>query len=158
LTADQPPKDDCYIPPVTAGAPPSPGKGDRSFIILLELCVLGVIILLFIPPLLIYSMAGTGNKLPERVITVTAEQRDANTIVVTYHGGKGADMLVGLTVQVNSAHDIPQETTLGSKTGTIPLGAGENVSFNGTFFGRDYVQAIGWFSDGSEQVVLDTYV
>ena len=157
MTNDQPPKDDFYIPPVTAGAPPSPGEGDRSFTVILELLILGVILLLFITPLLIYSMAG--NALPERVIEVTVEQRDAHTIIVTYHGGKGADMLVGLTVTVDPGQGEPQEATIGSKTGTVLLGAGENVSFNGTFSGRDRVMAIAWFSDGSEQVVLyDTHV
>jgi flagellin-like protein len=124
----------------------------------------------------VFGMAG--NVQSTKMVAATATQQGSD-IIVTYQGGADADELVFLRVSVTPGDDTTAETTyyywdkdetdaekkLKSETtlskalkgdiGKIPVGS--------TFKGkgspdRDHVVVAAHFADGSDQVVLDTFV
>jgi archaeal type IV pilus assembly protein PilA len=162
LTPGQPPGDDCYIPPVTPVTPaPKRGGADNSTWVIIAILLFAVLFVMTIvvPAILaafIFGMAG--NIEHTKVVAATVQQNNANTILVTYQGGQDAGQLVGMTVTVTDSNGQVQTKSLGSATGTIPLGVGDKVSFDGAFTGKDHAVATGHFTDGSEQVILDTFI
>ena len=142
------------LSPATAGSPPAKESSQTSVLILVVL-VIGIF---FILPLLVvaaqYSMAGNAAKYP--VVAAAAQQTDDETIVVTYQGGEGARSVVGMTVNVTSSSGHKEEKVAGSRNGTVPLPAGETFVFTGPYSGKDYVVGTVWFSNGWEQVIVDT--
>jgi len=95
----------------------------------------------------VFGMSGTITK--TKIVAATAQQPDADTIIVTYHGGQDASALNELTV------------TVGSWTGyyntTSPVPVGTTISCPGTG-DRDHVVVIGTFSDGTKHVIMDNFI
>ncbi|HWQ66698.1 MAG TPA: type IV pilin N-terminal domain-containing protein [Methanospirillum sp.] len=113
--------------------------------------VIGVILMVAITVILaaviaafVFGMAGNVNK--TKNLGVVAEQTGSNTIVITNHGGKDITDLTGITV------------TAAGVAGTVGIATGSTKQFTSGTSGKDHVIATGTWSDGSSQVVLDTYV
>ena len=156
MTGNQPARDDCYIPPVTGGTSP-PGDADNTiWIIIAVLVVGGVFILPLVISLFVFSMAGSVEH--PRVVAATAQQTNASAIIITYQGGQDAASLVGITVTVTDQAGQVQTKTLGSETGTSPVGIGDTLTFEGAYAGKDHVVATGHFSDGKEQLIYDSFI
>jgi hypothetical protein len=88
-------------------------------------------------------------------VSATANQPDPHTIIVTYQGGQDAGSLVGMTATVTDSKGQAQTKSIGSENGTIPLNAGEELSFDGAYAGKDHVVVTGHFSNGQDLVILD---
>ena len=127
--------------------------------------VIGVILMVAIVVILaaviaafVFGMAGT---VPTtKAVAVTAAQPDDTTIQMTYQGGKDANTVSLLDWSVTPG-------TGAAKAGTIPsAGGAPSVGDMATFTavagddlsGKDHVLVVATFADGTEQVVLDTYV
>jgi len=119
--------------------------------------VIGVILMVAITVILaaviaafVFGMASGVSK--TKAVAATARQTGSN-IIVTWQGGQDNPMVTGYTVQIDNS------TT--SKTSRL---VPDNVVGNSTTIlgygssGQDHVVVVGNFSDGSSQVVLDTYV
>jgi flagellin-like protein len=137
--------------------------------------VIGVILMVAITVILAAVIAAfvfgmSGNISKSKIVAVTAQQPDADHITVTYQGGQDAGSFVTGTVVVtpatactagvvytnDTAAASATKNILGTSVGsyvtaTCPLQAG-------IFTGKDHVVATGKFGDGSQQVLLDTYV
>jgi hypothetical protein len=92
------------------------------------------------------------------VVAATAEQRDSTTIIVTYQGGTDAPLLVNLFTEVYEDGGARQIYTIISPASGVPVKTGASHQFTGNFSGKNRVKATGTFSDGSVQVILDTFV
>jgi hypothetical protein len=159
MTADQPPKDGFYIPPLPPGTPPPKSEKSDTFWILLAVPCFIVMVLVYLGAVaFIFVMAG--NAIPDRAVVATSEFQHhdgSQTIIITYRGGQDAGQVVGLTGTITDSSGQAQTKILGSGTGTSPLRAGEELSFEGEFAGTVHVVAVARFNDGKEQVVHDTY-
>ena len=125
--------------------------------------VIGVILMVAITVILaaviaafVFGMAGNISK--TKVVAATAQQPDANHIVVTYQGGQDALTCVGViwTVTDSTGASIGY-TEMGSKGYTTALTVGYSATLTGTS-GKDHVVATAFFSDGSSQVILDNAI
>ena len=125
--------------------------------------VIGVILMVAITVILaavigafVFGMGGSVSK--TYTIGVTASQTGAHTIDITFQGGPDADVVDCINVSVGSTA-FP---TLGSPDGvTLPVGTTVTLMDNSSTVitsGRDHLIATATFVDGSQQVVLDTYV
>ena len=128
--------------------------------------VIGVILMVAITVILaavigafVFGMGGSVSK--TYTIGVTAAQTGAHTIDLTFQGGPDADVVDCINVSV-AGHSFP---VLGAANDgiTLPVGTTSTLtdeSANSTFItdGRDHLIATATFVDGSQQVVLDTYV
>jgi len=136
--------------------------------------VIGVILMVAITVILAAVIAAfvfgmTGNVGTTKTVAVTASQ-NGNDFVVTYHGGADAGTLhlLKVTAGGNTKYCYASETDTGytvpADAGTtgheedkkIPLGA--VIELSGATAQRDHVLVVGYFMDGSEQVILDNYV
>jgi archaeal type IV pilus assembly protein PilA len=136
--------------------------------------VIGVILMVAITVILaaviaafVFGMSGNINK--TKVVAVTVQQPSSDKIVVTYNGGQDSGSLTTIHVVINdgatTVNWLPTTMVGGWFNGTAPatgtLAVGSSISANaavGAFTPRDHVVAIGFFSDNSQQVLLDTYV
>ena len=134
--------------------------------------VIGVILMVAITVILAAVIAAfvfgmTGSVQSTKTVAVTAAQ-SGNDIIVTYHGGADADTLYQLEVRVGEVtnHKYCYYTgtgyTVTSTNATtildkkLPLGA--IIEVEGGTMERDHVLVVGYFMDGTEQVLLDTFV
>jgi archaeal type IV pilus assembly protein PilA len=113
--------------------------------------VIGVILMVAITVILaaviaafVFGMAGNISK--TKVVAATAQQA-GGTIIVTYQGGQDNQDVSRVVGTVNGAAMVPPSIT----------GVGKTMSLAGTS-GKDHVVVTGVFSDGSVQVITDTYV
>jgi len=143
--------------------------------------VIGVILMVAITVILaaviaafVFGMAG--NVQSTKVVAVTATQQ-GNNIIVTYQGGADANEVVYLRVSVtkesdnsldsryyywkSNATELESGTTLSDAldgvAGKIPVGS-TFIEQDWGSSGRDHVVVAAHFADGSDQVVLDTFV
>ena len=113
--------------------------------------VIGVILMVAITVILaaviaafVFGMAGNIQK--TKVVAATASQQGATTIWVTYQGGQDQALVTAISAQIN-----------GGTLENIATAVGSTIHFEGTS-ARDHVVATATFTDGSSQVILDTYV
>jgi len=90
----------------------------------------------------------TGNVQTTKTVAATATQQ-GNNITITYQGGADAGDVVGLNYSIGDSDLVPGPT---NKTGASVSNS------TGVTSGKDHVVVIALFTDGSEQVILDTYV
>ncbi|WP_214084425.1 type IV pilin [Methanoculleus sp.] len=137
--------------------------------------VIGVILMVAITVILAAVIAAfvfgmTGNVQTTKTVSVTASQT-GNDIVVNYKGGADANTLNYLKVTIQddeggSKYCFTDDTGLtasaGDTTGIevdvqVPVGATIKFTGDGTTQ-RDHVIVVGHFMDGTDQVLLDSYV
>ena len=149
--------------------------------------VIGVILMVAITVILaavigafVFGMGGSISR--TYTVGVTAAQTGSDTVDVTFQGGPDADVVSYINVSIGgneyrtaSAGDITATSTdvtssnspvFGNPTSgvvavgtTVALGGSTTTTENaGITAGRDHLIATATFSDGSKQVILDTYV
>jgi len=113
--------------------------------------VIGVILMVAITVILaaviaafVFGMAGNISK--TKVVAATAQQA-GNTIIVTYQGGQDNQDVTRVVGEVNGHSMVPVSIT----------GVGKSMSTSGGS-GKDHVVVTAVFTDGSTQVITDTYV
>lgn len=94
----------------------------------------------------VFGMAG--NVVHTYSVAVTVQQPDADTILVTYHGGQDAAELTSLEVTVNDRQPVTWEAP----------GIGEQKILSGGTAGKDHVLVTGQFARGERQVILDIFL
>jgi archaeal type IV pilus assembly protein PilA len=113
--------------------------------------VIGVILMVAITVILaaviaafVFGMAGNIQK--TKVVAATASQQGQTQVYVTYQGGQDAPFVTAISAQIN-----------GGALKNVATHVGSTVDLSGTT-GRDHVVATATFTDGTTQVILDTYV
>ena len=124
--------------------------------------VIGVILMVAITVILAAVIAAfvfgmSGNITKTKIVAVTAQQPDANTITVTYQGGQDAQSFSYGNVTVEHVSTYTNSTGTGNVLGK-EVGSFVTATSVGAFSGKDHVVATGTFGDGSVQVLLDTYI
>jgi flagellin-like protein len=119
--------------------------------------VIGVLLMVAITVILaaviaafVFGMSGTISK--TKVVAVTADQSDTNKIIVMYAGGQ--DSLSFVSATVNITDDDGKFVSANSLSNIV----GNTVTTTGKFAGKNHVVVVGLFTDGTNQVLLDTYV
>lgn len=104
----------------------------------------------------VFGMAGTISE--TKVVAVTAQQPDSNHIMVTYQGGADNYQLRKLETTVTDAQGYSMTKTMEGSWSSDPPEVGSTITFAGSYSGKDHVVTVGEFSDGTSQVVLDTFI
>lgn len=124
--------------------------------------VIGVILMVAITVILaaviaafVFGMAGNISK--TKVVAATAQQPDATHIVVTYQGGQDAATCTGIQWSITSPTGASIAYSMMGSTGGSALTVGYSQTLTGTA-GKDHVVATAYFSDGSQQVILDNTI
>ena len=129
--------------------------------------VIGVILMVAITVILaaviaafVFGMSGQISK--TKIVAVTVQQPDATHISVLYQGGQDAQSFESGTVTVNNDKTTDPAVTYdngdGTNNATFDNQVGAQVTATGTFTGKNHVIVVGHFTDGTEQVLTDTYV
>ncbi len=122
--------------------------------------VIGVILMVAIVVILaaviaafVFGMAG--NVQTTKTVGVTVAQVNNSTMMLTFQGGKDAALVMDLNTKIT----VPNGSTIGGLWSPSPPAVGQTdiVSETNAFTGRDHVVVVANFTDGSTQVVLDTY-
>jgi flagellin-like protein len=136
--------------------------------------VIGVILMVAITVILAAVIAAfvfgmSGNITKTKIVAATVQQPSATTIVVTYQGGQDAQSFsygnvtvtgggtCGTTTYTNSASD-PASTTNGKLPNNVGSWCTATASVDTCFTGKDHVVVVGYFTDSTQQVIIDTYV
>lgn len=125
-------------------------------IVLLVVMIIVTIILAAVIASFVFGMAG--NIQHTKVVAATAQQTGAGFIDVTYQGGQDADQVRQIIVTITDSEDSSQTQNMKQQEDTNPIEVGSKITFNGRFIGKDHVVATAEFMDGTDQVILDTYV
>ena len=101
------------------------------------------------PPLQIFP---TATPSPE----VTATKTDSSHIVVTFAGGADNGQILELDATVTDSQGASTNQHIGNKLATTPIGAGDSITFTGSYGGNAHIVVTAWFTDGSTKQMLDT--
>lgn len=120
--------------------------------------VIGVILMVAVTMVLagvvaafLFAATGAMNH-PNRIVAANVNQPSQDVIAVTYLGGQDTGYFDHATVNItDDAGDFVEADNLSSTVG-------DTVSTDGDFSGRNHVVVVGYFTDGSAQVLMDTYV
>jgi hypothetical protein len=91
-----------------------------------------------------------------KFMEVTATQPDATHIIITYQGGPNMMKIMELETTVTDSSGKSQTKSIGSRLATTPITIHGTDTLAGSFEGKDHVVVMGYFSDGSRSVLLDT--
>jgi flagellin-like protein len=118
--------------------------------------VIGVILMVAITVILaaviaafVFGMAGNISK--TKIVAATASQQGSTLIYVTYQGGQDAASVSSLSANIAGTIVAFPSTVVGT------VAVGTSVTGPATV-GQDHVTVTATFTDGSSQVILDTYV
>ena len=90
---------------------------------------------------------------------VTVTKPDSSHIVIRYNGAQYMESLIELDATVTDSTGKSSTQHAGDKLGTSPIRTGSTISFEGSYPGtNNHVIVTAFFSDGSQRVVLETYV
>ncbi|QYZ78665.1 type IV pilin [Methanofollis formosanus] len=134
--------------------------------------VIGVILMVAITVILAAVIAAfvlgmAGNISTPKIVAVTATQQGSDEIIITYKGGADHQLIEWLSVTAPNGtiyYTTSKKGTLSASSSgaTGPLVGSSMVlmreSSDGDWSGKNHVVVTGHFTDGSEQVVLDTFV
>ena len=123
--------------------------------------VIGVILMVGITVILaatiaafVFGMAGNMNNQMNKIVAVSVHQPNADQITVTYLGGQDNQYFDYATANVTK--DDGGFVDVVNLTG--PVGSRVIAEAEGELSGSNHVMVVGHFTDGSAQVLLDTYV
>jgi flagellin-like protein len=129
-----------------------PGKGEDAVspVIGVILMVAITVILAAVIAAFVFGMASGISK--TKTVAATARQVSSD-VVVTWQGGTDNQQVKSYNVSLsNSLNTIKWERNLPPKVGNSTTFAGDGTN------GQDHVVVSAAFQDGSQQVVLDSYV
>jgi flagellin-like protein len=120
--------------------------------------VIGVILMVAITVILaaviaafVFGMAGNVQK--TKVVAATASQSQS-TVYVTWNGGPDNNIVSMYSINITASNAPADVYGSGSYAATV----GNSTAWPGGTSGKDHVTVSAKFTDGTEQVVLDTYV
>ncbi|MBP2145903.1 flagellin-like protein [Methanofollis sp. W23] len=122
--------------------------------------VIGVILMVAITVILaaviaafVFGMAGnmSGTKSVAATASHSVDNNGNQIITVTYQGGSDAGLVQNVTVNVNDGNKVPFP-------GNITVGDSMKINKSVEKGNRNHVVATAKFTDGSDQVILDTYI
>jgi archaeal type IV pilus assembly protein PilA len=121
--------------------------------------VIGVILMVAITVILAAVIAAfvfgmSGNITKTKVVAATVSQSNATAITMTYSGGQDSATLYGINWTVNGAAG----PVMASASPSTALLVGTSATSAGGTTGQDHVVGTAYFMDGTQQVILDTYV
>ena len=123
--------------------------------------VIGVILMVAITVILAAVIAAfvfgmSGNISKTKIVAMTVSQQDANSIIITYNGGQDSPTFQNATVSINEILSTKQILLpVGTTVKYVPT---DFATGPASFAGRDHVLVTGTFTDGVQQVLMDTYV
>ena len=129
--------------------------------------VIGVILMVAITVILaaviaafVFGMAGNIQK--TKIIAATA-QSSGTDIYVTYQGGQDDSALIAVNVTAPNGTTYQSTTTncvlaTGGTAAKPAVGAVCKLGSGSATGGQDHIVVVGRFSDGTSQVITDTYV
>jgi flagellin-like protein len=131
--------------------------------------VIGVILMVAITVILAAVIAAfvfgmSGNISKTKTVAVTVQKMDSGNITIMNNGGQDGGSLVKLNATTNppnTAGTAPCTTAGYCLVSGNPVAVGTTMRlYNSalTYSGRTQVVVVGTFSDGSDQVLLDTFV
>ena len=91
-------------------------------------------------------------------VTAVVRKPDPTRIIITYAGGRDADLLMELETTVIDNKGTTRTQSMGSRLGTTPAQSGGSDIFYGPFTEKTHIISTGYFSDGTHQDILDTWV
>jgi archaeal type IV pilus assembly protein PilA len=120
--------------------------------------VIGVILMVAITVILAAVIAAfvfgmSGNIQRTKLVGVNVERPNATVVSMTFHGGADAATLMKVCWTVNGQNRGLQFNTA-DPTKPIPLGSSNVIP--AVFPHKDHVIGIGYFTDGSSQVIFDS--
>jgi flagellin-like protein len=126
--------------------------------------VIGVILMVAITVILaaviaafVFGMSGNINK--TKVVAVTVQKVNSTSISVMYQGGQDAGSFAGGNVTTNPGATSAVPSGPATSGWLAPSVGSTTVMYSATgYTGRTEVIAVGVFNDGSNQVLLDTFV
>lgn len=123
--------------------------------------VLMVAITVILAALVASITMGMGTNIQKtKIITGTVSQSDATKIIVTYFGGQDQNTCTGIRWDITDSSGSTQMTMMGytSPTYSTQLAVGSEITFTGSFIGKDHVVATAYFMDGTQQVIIDNFI
>ena len=135
--------------------------------------VIGVILMVAITVILAAVIAAfvfgmSGNISKTKVVAATVSQSDGTHITSTYNGGQDSATLSYAVMTVTPGTSGLAGLTYTNATGNgatyniMSSTVGSTVTYStttvGGFAGQDHVVIVGYFNDGAQQVILDSYV
>jgi archaeal type IV pilus assembly protein PilA len=93
-----------------------------------------------------------------KVVAVTAQKSGSDKIIIIFQGGSDSQQLMELETTVTNSKGTAKTQSMGSRLATTPVQIGGSDTFSGEYQARTHVISIGHFSDGSQQVLLDTWL
>ena len=129
--------------------------------------VIGVILMVAITVILAAVIAAfvfgmSGNISKTKTVAVTVQKVDATHITIMNNGGQDGSSLTQLSSTTTPASTACTGTNV---TGTspcvvsgTPVPVGQTMGMTGVYSGKTGVVVVGTFTDGSQQVLLDTNV
>ena len=134
--------------------------------------VIGVILMVAITVILaaviaafVFGMSGSLKK--QYTVAATVAQTGTNTVDFTYQGGPDASSLYGIQIVVNNTfftsggvEGTSTSYVFGGEDATtaVAVGSTKTLTSDNVTAARDHVVVMGFFADGSKQVIVDTYV
>jgi hypothetical protein len=101
-----------------------------------------------------------GNMEKSKTVAVTVHKVSADQISVMNQGGPDQSTLKNITVTTLPAWTACKDSAESSLTGCTldPAPVGGSIQLTGSYGDKTEVTVVGHFTDGSDQVILDTYV
>jgi hypothetical protein len=93
-----------------------------------------------------------------KAVEAAAVKPDPEKIVISFLGGPDADLLMELETTVTDSRGTVRTRSMGSRLGTTPVQSGGSDTIYGPFRERAHVVIIGYFSDGTHQDLLDSWL
>lgn len=93
-----------------------------------------------------------------RAVSAIAEKPDATQIVITFQGGTDSDQMMELASTVTDSKGTVRMQSMGSRLGTTPVQRGGSITIYGPFSEKAHVVSVGYFSDGTYEEILNTWI
>jgi len=113
--------------------------------------ILLIVLLIFFAVIAAFVFGMAGGISATKVVSASA-QNLGGTIYVTFEGGPDSADVIRFSATVTDNSGVSQTKYLEQPEYR------DQISFTGSTSGKDHVMAIAVFTDGTDQVILDTYV
>jgi hypothetical protein len=105
--------------------------------------------------LLVSCICGCTQLAGQKSAAITVTKPDNFHILVAFVGGPGMDKLIGMEITVTDSRGRNWTQSIGSRETMTALKAPSSQTFTGQYSGKNHVVVTGYFSDGSQKVLID---